>query len=297
MDGIINLLKPPGMTSSDAVSFMRRILRIKKVGHTGTLDPGVVGVLPLCVGKATRVAEYLTAQGKGYLAEITFGLVTDTQDSYGEVVAQTRPKVNKQDFQEALSQFEGEIEQIPPMFSAVRRNGKHLYEYARKGISMDREPRKVTITSTRLIRWEDGVYPKAIFEVSCSKGTYIRTLCHDIGEKLGCGAHMSFLVRTFSGPFTIEKSWTLEEIEEGIQAGETNFMLPLNGALSLPKVYLPLSRVKPFQSGLSTRWVDIEGTVDENIIEGREVQVLFNQELIGIGIVRNDILYPHKVLK
>jgi len=295
MDGIINLLKPPGMTSADAVAWIRRVLKIKKAGHTGTLDPGVAGVLPLCVGQATKLAEYLTAQEKGYRAEITFGVVTDTQDAFGKVIQQSPSSVSRKEFETVLQRFQGEILQLPPMFSAVRKQGKHLYEYARQGLTVERQPRKVTIADIRLVHWEDGRFPKAIFDIRCSKGTYVRTLCHDIGETLGCGAHMSFLIRTSSGPFTIGHSWTLEEIEENLAAGRKDFILPLAGTLDLPKVYLMPGRVRAFRSGLPSRPTGFQ-KVEGPIGEGREVQVLFGEQLLGIGIIRNQMLYPRKVL-
>ena len=212
MNGIINVLKPPGMTSHDVVSFMRKVLNIKKIGHTGTLDPEAAGVLPICIGKATKVAQYLTDKQKRYRANIKFGTVTDTCDGYGSILKQSGPvSIGRAELEEALKDFEGTISQRPPIYSALKVNGKKLYEYAREGKEVRIEERPVEIYEIELVDMlsED----EAIIDVHCSKGTYIRTLCYDIGEALGCGAYMSQLVRLESSPFTIEQANTLEEIK------------------------------------------------------------------------------------
>ncbi|AEV69025.1 tRNA pseudouridine(55) synthase TruB [Acetivibrio clariflavus] len=211
MDGILNILKPPGMTSFDVVAYLRRLLKEKKIGHTGTLDPGAVGVLPVCIGKATKTIEYLTDKDKEYRAELTLGISTDTQDSYGNVLKKCDVNIEKEEIYKAIMSFVGEYNQIPPMYSAVKVEGKKLYELARDGITIERAPRKVAIHSIDIVNIKDN---RVIFDVVCSKGTYIRTLCSDIGEKLGCGGHMSFLVRTRSGSFKLSDSLTLEEIYE-----------------------------------------------------------------------------------
>ncbi len=212
MNGIINVLKPPGMTSHDVVGFMRKVLNIRKIGHTGTLDPEAAGVLPICIGKATKVAQYLTDKHKRYRASIKFGTVTDTCDGYGSILRQSGPvSIARPELEEALKRFEGTISQRPPIYSALKVNGKKLYEYAREGKEVRIEARPVEIYEIKLIDMlsED----EAIIDVHCSKGTYIRTLCYDIGEVLGCGAFMSQLVRLESSPFTIEQANTLEEIK------------------------------------------------------------------------------------
>lgn len=294
MDGIINLLKPPGMTSADVVAYLRKILKQKKIGHTGTLDPGVTGVLPICIGKATRLAEYLTAQGKYYRAEITFGVTTNTQDAFGQVLQNINPSISKQDVLDILPDFLGTISQIPPMFSAVRKAGKHLYEYARQGIEVERALRQVNISKLTLEYWQKGEYPKAILDIECSKGTYVRTLCHDIGEALGCGAHMSYLLRLRSGPFRIEDSWTLEEIETAVSGNDFSFLLPLNTGLDLRMIKLSYSRGNAFRNGLPTR---IEQGLGFEIEEKAKFQVLAEDDLIGIGEWRNGQLYPYKVFR
>ncbi len=292
MEGIINVLKPSGMTSSDVVVWMRRLLKIKKIGHTGTLDPGVTGVLPICVGKGTRLAEYITEQGKAYIAEVTFGVTTDTQDSYGKVIQEIIPQLERRDLENILPDFLGRISQVPPMYSAVRKEGKHLYEYARKGISIERPSREVSIYRIKIEEWFDEELPKAILDIECSKGTYIRTISHDLGQALGCGAHMSYLIRTRSGPFKIQESWTLEEIEEAVRVSNFSFLLPLTAGIDLPRVSLAGTRVKAFLHGLPTKREQVKIS-DEG--DGPYVQVMENDELIGIGVWREEGLYPHKV--
>ena len=292
MEGLINVLKPPGMTSSDVVVWMRKLLRIKKVGHTGTLDPGVAGVLPLCVGKGTRLAEYITEQGKTYIAEVTFGISTDTQDAFGKETNRTTPEIKQNDLERVIPGFIGKISQIPPMYSAVRKEGKHLYEYAREGLIVERAPREVSIYKLKPDKWYGGEFPRAILEIECSKGTYIRTISHDLGQALGCGAHMSYLLRVRSGPFKIQESWTLEEIEAATSDGDYSFLLPLTAGIDLPKVFLTEVRGKAFRHGLPTKRELVKSP-----IEGSEpyVQVIENDQLIGIGIWREEGLYPHKV--
>lgn len=210
MDGILNILKPPGMTSFDVVGYLRGLFKIKKIGHTGTLDPGAVGVLPVCIGKATKAIEFLMEKDKVYRAELTLGICTDTQDAMGKVIKTSPVNVNKNQIESVIKAFEGEYLQIPPMYSALKINGKKLYELARKGVEVEREARKVNINFIEIINIEKD---KVMFEAGCSKGTYIRTLCSDIGEKLGCGAHMSFLLRSSAGIFHIGDAFTLEEIK------------------------------------------------------------------------------------
>ncbi|AFQ45501.1 tRNA pseudouridine(55) synthase TruB [Desulfosporosinus meridiei] len=294
MEGIINVLKPPGMTSSDVVVWIRRSLKMKKVGHTGTLDPGVAGVLPICVGKATRLAEYITDQGKKYIAEVKFGITTDTQDAYGKVIQETLPSLDKADLERILPDFTGKISQLPPLFSAVRKEGKHLYEYARKGIPIEITPREVIIYKLNLEQWYQGEFPKAVLNIECSKGTYIRTICHDLGQTLGCGAHMSYLVRVRSGSFKIQESWTLEEIEEAVRNNDYSFILPLTAGIDLPRVSLSEVRANAFRNGLPSRRDQVNLYEESN---EPYVQVMEREQLIGIGVWRKEALYPHKVFK
>ncbi|HWQ29522.1 MAG TPA: tRNA pseudouridine(55) synthase TruB, partial [Negativicutes bacterium] len=211
MNGIINVLKPPGMTSHDVVSFMRKTLNIKKIGHTGTLDPEAAGVLPICIGKATRVAQFLTDKQKRYRANIKFGKVTDTYDGYGSVIKEAGPvAIDAPRLEAVLTGFLGTIKQRPPIYSALKVDGRKLYEYARAGQEVEIEERPVDIYELKLVEMLGA--DEAMIDILCSKGTYIRTLCYDIGEALGCGAYMSQLVRLESTPFAIEGSHTLEEI-------------------------------------------------------------------------------------
>lgn len=211
MNGVILIDKPMGKTSHDMVYFVRRLTGIKKVGHTGTLDPDATGVLPVCINKATKACDMLTADDKEYLAEIAFGKITDTQDASGRVLEECEVTSSRDDIENAIGKFVGEISQIPPMFSAIKKDGKKLYELARQGISVEREPRRVKIHYIRVldINMEEKT---AKILVSCSKGTYIRTLCEDIGRALGCGAYMKSLRRTKSGRFDISACRTCDEL-------------------------------------------------------------------------------------
>ncbi|XJZ28541.1 tRNA pseudouridine(55) synthase TruB [Bacillota bacterium Lsc_1132] len=245
MEGILPLNKPAGMTSHDCVYKLRKILKTKKVGHTGTLDPDVTGVLPICIGRATKVAEYITDAGKAYVGEVTIGFSTTTEDATGEIVEKKAVDrtITKRQILTVFESLIGEIEQTPPMFSAVKVNGKRLYEYARQGIEVERPTRKVTIYKLQLLEEEltvEGETIKFRFQVDCSKGTYIRTLAVMIGEKLGYPAHMSKLVRVRSASFTIEECFTLEEVQERMEKGEIDRVLfPLEKALShLPKYFI-----------------------------------------------------------
>ncbi len=210
MNGILNILKPPGVTSHGVVSLVRRMTGIKKVGHTGTLDPNAAGVLPICIGQATKISQFLLDSQKKYRAELYLGIETDTQDQYGEILKQQAEIPSREEIKKAIMSFVGEYDQIPPMYSALKRDGKKLYELAREGIEVQREPRRVQIHEISIIEINGN---RVIFDVLCSKGTYIRTLCKDIGESLGCGGMMSFLLRTATGEFQLENTITLEALE------------------------------------------------------------------------------------
>jgi tRNA pseudouridine55 synthase len=205
--GFLNLLKPPGLTSAQAVNIVRRRLGEKRIGHLGTLDPLAAGVLPLAVGQATRLIPYLPEHDKVYIAEAWFGLVTDTQDSSGRVL--TEAPVPEADPAALLQTFLGDQMQVPPMASALHHEGKRLYDLFRAGQEVERPARPIRIERIELKRWQR---PRLLFKVWCSPGTYVRTLCHDLGQKLGCGACMSFLLRTRSGAFEIEDAVALEEV-------------------------------------------------------------------------------------
>lgn len=224
MNGIINVLKPPGMTSHDVVYFIRKVLNTKKVGHTGTLDPEAAGVLPICIGKATKAVQYLTDKQKRYRANIKFGTVTDTYDSYGKTIREAGPVIiDPAALEEVLDRFRGTITQKPPIYSALKVKGKKLYQYALEGKEVEIEERPVDIFELELVGME--AQDEAMIDVLCSKGTYIRTLCYDIGEAMGCGAYMSQLVRLESTPFSIEDSNTLEEIKAAVEENRLDSIL------------------------------------------------------------------------
>ncbi|MFG6496742.1 tRNA pseudouridine(55) synthase TruB [Fictibacillus sp. UD] len=234
--GILALKKPAGMTSHDCVAKIRRIFSTKKVGHTGTLDPEVTGVLPICIGRATKIAEYMSDYGKEYIGEVSLGFSTETEDAHGEKVTEkaVEADISVAAVKEILKSLTGEIEQIPPMYSAVKVNGKKLYEYARQGITVDRPKRNVTIYELELLNEDETIKkdnPIFSFRVRCSKGTYVRTLAVEIGERLGYPAHMSLLVRTASGPFSMDDCVTFEQLESGEKPLE-DYLFPLEKGIS-----------------------------------------------------------------
>ena len=218
MDGILNIYKEQGFTSHDVVAKLRGILKQKKIGHTGTLDPDAVGVLPVCLGKATKVCDLLTDKDKTYEAVLKLGVVTDTQDLSGEVLLKQEGTATEQEIRNAVMSFVGPYDQIPPMYSALKVNGKKLYELAREGKVVERKPRRVKIHGIEITDL-DMEHATVTMTVDCSKGTYIRTLCHDIGEKLGCGGAMAALKRTKVSSFLVEDSITLEQVEQLVKAG------------------------------------------------------------------------------
>lgn len=230
LSGIFNVNKPAGMTSHDVVQVIRRASGERRVGHAGTLDPMATGVLLVCIGTATRVTEYLMDHPKRYRAKITLGVSTDTLDADGRVTHTADPaSVGQEDVQRALKTFVGTIEQIPPMYSALKKDGKKLYELARQGIAVEREPREVEIRQLNIVAWDP---PRITVDVECSKGTYIRAIARDLGEVLGVGAYLSGLTRTASGRFTVEAASDLAIIVEAIE--EEWWMLlihPLDEAL------------------------------------------------------------------
>ena len=217
INGIVNIYKEKGYTSHDVVAVLRKVVGQKKIGHTGTLDPDATGVLPVCLGRATKVCELLTDHDKTYEALLLLGKTTDTQDISGEVLEERDPgNLTEEEVRSCIESFIGEYDQIPPMYSALKVNGKKLYELAREGKTVERKSRKVQIHGIRILEMN---LPHVRMEVDCSKGTYIRTLCHDIGQKLGCGGCMEELLRTRSGNFVWEDSMTLAQVEEAVRNG------------------------------------------------------------------------------
>ena len=269
MDGIINVYKEKGFTSHDVVAKLRGILHIKKIGHTGTLDPDAVGVLPVCIGKGTKLCDMITDTDKTYEAVMLLGISTDTQDISGNVLSKKDVAVDEKTLIETVDSFVGEYKQIPPMYSAIKVNGRKLYQLAREGIEIERSPRDVYIRSIHIndMNLQDGE-PSVTMTVSCSKGTYIRTLCHDIGEKLGCGACMKSLSRTRVGRFYIDDSFTINQIAALNLKGElSSIVAPVDSMFDYPRIQinkeydkllyngnlLPLSAGKALDVGLADK--------------------------------------------
>ena len=225
INGIIIVNKDKGFTSHDVVNVIRKIYSIRKVGHTGTLDPDATGVLPVCIGKATKLADMLTFSDKSYVARVRLGLTTDTQDISGEVLTEGEVNVSKEMLLEAVAKHTGEIEQIPPMYSALKVNGQKLCDLARKGVEVERKPRKINIYSAEVSDFDGTEF---CLSVHCSKCTYIRTLCHDIGQLLGCGAVMTELQRTQSSCFSLENAHTLDELKAMSDEELVSSLMPID---------------------------------------------------------------------
>ena len=293
MDGIINIYKEAGYTSHDVVAKLRGILHQKKIGHTGTLDPDAVGVLPVCLGKATKLCDMLTEKDKQYRAVMQLGIETDTQDTSGTVTAEHPVTVSEGQVRQAIMDFIGEYDQLPPMYSALKKNGKKLYELAREGIVVERETRRITIHGIEIEKVE---LPYVTMLVDCSKGTYSRPRCHDNGQKLGCGAAMAQLVRTRSGMFSLEDAVTLKQTEELRDAGTLEeHILPVKQILSsLPAFICGKDHEKALMNGnqLKPGW----GRAPQGMAE--TMMVLDSEEnLIGVYEWKKNtgMLHPKKM--
>ncbi|MBR8659445.1 tRNA pseudouridine(55) synthase TruB [Brevibacillus sp. NL20B1] len=281
--GVVVLDKPAGMTSHDCVARIRRLFRTKKVGHAGTLDPDVTGVLPVCLGHATRLVEYLQDLPKRYDVVMRLGSSTTTEDAAGERVEHVpvdSAEITTERLNDVFRQFLGEIEQVPPMYSAVKINGKRLYQLAREGEVVERPARKVTIYELDLhdIR-PDGDGVDVHFSCTCSKGTYVRTLCVDLGRALGYPAHMKQLRRVKSGPFSERDAVALELLEEKSAGGEdlSPWLVPLSQAVSfLPRYQVPPERTKAVLNGLSTALPGVKAE------EGSLICLFAGEQLLGI---------------
>lgn len=249
MDGFINVLKPTGLSSHDVVDIVRRIFKQKRVGHAGTLDPAAAGILPVALGRAARLVEYMEGADKSYRAEIAFGYATDTGDVYGDVIESIPcPALPlEEELRRVMGQFVGEIEQTPPAYSAIKVGGQRAYDLVRQGAAVEIPTRTVRIDRLELVH-ADAAHARILVDVDCAKGTYIRSLCTDIGATLGLPATMRFLLRTRVGGFVLADSYTLEELAE---VRETSLCAP-DTALDLPVYELAPQRVKAFYSGLST---------------------------------------------
>ena len=285
MNGIINFFKPRGMTSHDAVSFFRRLLGIKKIGHSGTLDPNATGVLPICIGKATRVSEYFNEMDKEYIGELTLGMRTDTQDIDGKVLEVSHRKVTADEIENSVNKFRGQITQIPPMYSAVRHKGKKLYELAREGKIVERKSRDINIKELNILNNYNN--EEIIFYTKCSKGTYIRTLCNDIGEDLQTHGFMSYLIRVGVGSFNIENSYGKEYLKSLKKNEIQNLLEPMDLALThLDEIIVKDEMYKKLTNGM------IVQIFHSNYVENRRCRVYCLGKFIGIGriIVKNN--YP-----
>ncbi|HEY9582672.1 MAG TPA: tRNA pseudouridine(55) synthase TruB [Savagea sp.] len=298
--GILPVWKERGMTSHDVVFKLRKILKMKKIGHTGTLDPEVEGVLPICLGDATRIASLITDTGKEYVAKVKLGWSTETEDQTGEIVERdsSHKQLSRAQIEEALAKLTGEIEQTPPMYSAVKVNGKRLYEYAREGKVIDRPSRIVQIDAIELL--EDAVQfeGEAIefsIRVTCGKGTYIRTLAVQIGELLGYPAHMSQLERTMSGGFRAEQCVTLQQLQVAVDEGkEMNAIRPLEEALfEFPQVQIEESMLPLIENGQVLRQLDILATQPYVVLmnEGKALAI-YMQHPTKEGLMKPFKMFP-----
>jgi tRNA pseudouridine55 synthase len=287
VDGVLLLNKPVGLTSNTALQKAKRLLNAQKAGHTGTLDPFADGLLPLCYGEATKFSHYLLDADKTYRAVMQLGVTTTTGDPEGEVM-QTRPvAASAEDVRTVLSRFLGEIEQIPPMHSALKHQGRPLYEYARAGIEIDRPPRRITIHALDLI---ECTLPQAIFTVTCSSGTYIRTLAQDIGAALGCGAYLTALTRTASGGFSLADACTLETLE--------TLTLDARRALLLPSDCLVL-HLPEIQLDDAARLALCQGRSFATEFPAADLARVYDKNQSFLGLARidpNGVLTPHRLI-
>ncbi|MBC2578910.1 tRNA pseudouridine(55) synthase TruB [Clostridium sp. DJ247] len=275
MDGILNINKPTGITSFDVVRNIKFIAKTKKVGHTGTLDPEASGVLPICIGRATKLVDYIMSDAKVYRAELKLGVVTDTYDREGKIISTSDVNLSKEDIEAVIKGFQGELDQIPPMYSALKVNGERLYSLARKGIEIERKPRKINIYHIEVLSID---LPYVVFQVKCSKGTYIRSLCYDIGNKLGCGGAMWNLQRVETGAFNISNAVDLETLNSN-NIGE--YLIPMDKALiEYPEIHIDKKYEKLILNGVSIK----NSSIINNLEKNKLYRVyLGDNEFIGIG--------------
>ena len=282
MEGIVPLLKPPGLSSSDCVVDVRRLFSEKRVGHLGTLDPGAAGILPVCVGRAVRLFDYLVDKDKTYRFELILGAATDTQDSFGQVTETGERDIPAAALEAVLPRFMGEIEQLAPAYSALKSNGQKLYDLALQGKDVPEKRRPVTISDLSLLRQEgEGRF---LMEMTCSRGTYVRTMCHDLGHALGTCGHMGCLLRTRSGPFSAERSFTVEELKEMKEAGTLeSALISCEEALGqFPALTLSEDRLVPTKNGLPT---DLRGS--DKRPDGA-VRLYCDGRFLGIGRIEKN---------
>lgn len=294
-DGILNINKPSGMTSHDVVSKLRRRLGIKRIGHTGTLDPMATGVLPVCIGKATRIIEYYDADLKSYHAVMKLGTVTDSMDSTGNVISTcSYESITEENVISAAAAFDGYVTQTPPIYSALKVDGKRLYEYAREGKSVDIKSREVYLEGMKVtsIDLSEGVIE---FDISCSKGTYIRSIIDDMGKALGCGAMMTALERTRSGYFGLEDAlWLEDALSMDDEELESHIIQPADSLVNLGAVELAAARLKAFCNGMSSHQKGYRVTKKEGKLPG--YRVYCKGEFYGIAVIEEGELIPEKVI-
>lgn len=306
-NGILNINKPEGWTSQDVVAKLRGRLHIRRVGHTGTLDPMATGVLPVCFGKATRIIEYYDDDFKTYEAEMKLGMVTDTLDSTGTVLETKPVDVSEEDVIQTIDSFRGWITQIPPKYSALKVNGKPLYKYAREGVEVEIKSRKIYVEDIQPVE-VNLRENRILFRVTCSKGTYIRTICDDIGKKLGCGGTMTALRRTQSGCFRVEEARTLPEILEMTDEELERCVIPMDKTLvHLGRIELKSMESVPFYYNgreIDTGYVNVlaspavpEAMQEESRL-GDKYRVYDPEgKFLGISSLRENTLYPEKVIR
>ncbi|MCH3963979.1 MAG: tRNA pseudouridine(55) synthase TruB [Clostridium sp.] len=281
MDGILNINKPVGMSSFDVVKSVRAVSGTKKVGHAGTLDPGASGVLPICIGHATKLVDYIMKDEKIYIARLKLGIETDTYDKYGKILSEKRVDASRDEVENAVMSFVGNIQQVPPMYSALKVNGRRLYELARKGIEIERKSRNIVIHNMEILELK---LPYVTIKVKCSKGTYIRSLCHDIGCKLGCGGTMWDLVRTHTGKFDILESVPISELDKD---SIFKYLIPMEDVLSrYPSLHVGAQFEKHVLNGIIIHDKNFLNKVEENILY--KVYIGENN-FIGIGMNKKDI--------
>lgn len=279
MDGILNINKPTGMSSFDVVRVVKKAAKTKKVGHTGTLDPEASGVLPICIGRATKLVDYIMSDYKIYEVELKLGITTDTYDREGKVLQTSEVNLSENDVKEVIKSFMGEIDQVPPMYSALKVNGQRLYNLARQGIEIERKSRKIHIYNIDILSVD---LPVVHFTVKCSKGTYIRSLCYDIGEKLKCGGTMWNLKRTQTGSFNILDSMELDQLNvDNIH----NYLIPMDKALeSYPKVVIDKKYEKLILNGVNVKDNAIIGNMETNKLYR---VYLGENDFVGIGVKKD----------
>ena len=306
-NGILNINKPEGWTSQDVVAKLRGRLHIRRVGHTGTLDPMATGVLPVCFGKATRIIEYYDDDFKTYEAEMNLGMATDTLDITGTVLETKPVDVSEEDVIQAICSFRGWITQIPPKYSALKVNGKPLYKYAREGVEVEIKSREIYVADIHPLE-VNPAENRVRFRVTCSKGTYIRTICDDIGKKLGCGGTMTALQRTQSGCFRVEDARTLPEILEMTDEELERCVIPMDETLvHLGKIELKSMESVPFYYNgreIDTGYVNVLAlpAVPEALQEGSRLWDKYRVydpegKFLGISTLRENTLYPEKVIR